>query len=77
VGRRAGHGLGREVDEVVSIDPEDTTVLEPGMVLVVHVPARGRGRQVMVGGTFVVTDDGHEELNAFDVLEAQLEVGVA
>jgi Xaa-Pro aminopeptidase len=61
--RRAGHALGLEVDEFVSIDPDDETVLEPGMVIVVHVPVRGNDLQLMVGGTFVLTEDGHDELH--------------
>jgi Xaa-Pro aminopeptidase len=70
--RRAGHALGLEVDEFVSIDPEDHTVLEPRMVLVVHVPVRGNDLQLMVGGTFVITDDGHEELNDLSVLSSRV-----
>jgi Xaa-Pro aminopeptidase len=66
--RRAGHALGLEVDEFVSIDPDDHTPLEPGMVIVVHVPVRGHGLQLMVGGTFVLTEDGHEELHDLSVV---------
>jgi Xaa-Pro aminopeptidase len=73
VGRRAGHALGLEVDEFVSIDPDDQTVLEAGMVLVAHVPARDPDRQVMIGGTFIVTEAGCEELNSLDVLSSELE----
>lgn len=69
--RRAGHALGLEVDEFVSIDPDDHTVLEPGMVLVVHVPVRGNDLQLMVGGTFVITEHGHEELNDLTVLTSR------
>lgn len=68
--RRAGHGLGLEVDEFISISDEDETVLEPGMVIVVHVPVRTEERQLMVGGTFIVTEDRHEELNDLSTLMA-------
>lgn len=72
--RRAGHALGLEVDEFVSIDPDEQAVLEPGMVLVLHVPVLGGGLQLMVGGTFVVTEDGHEELNDLSTLSVRAEV---
>ena len=55
MGHRAGHGLGLDVDEFVSLDPGDETVLEPGMVIVIHPRVSEAGRHVMMGGTFAVT----------------------
>ena len=77
VGRhRSGHGLGLEVDEFISISDDDATVLEPGMVLVLHVPVRADELMLMTGGTFIITGDGHEELNDLSSLMAStLEVG--
>jgi Xaa-Pro aminopeptidase len=68
MGHRAGHGLGLDVDEFVSLSPGDDTVLEPGMTVVVHPRVTHEGRHLMMGGTFVVTDDGREALaqGAFD-----------
>jgi Xaa-Pro aminopeptidase len=61
--RRAGHGLGLEVDEFISISEDDDTVLESGMVVVLHVPVLTDDLMLMTGGTFIVTETGHDELN--------------
>lgn len=63
MGHRAGHGLGLDVDEFVSLSPGDDTVLEPGMTLVVHPRVTHDGRHLMMGGTFVVTEGGREALS--------------
>jgi Xaa-Pro aminopeptidase len=74
--RRSGHGLGLEVDEFISISEDDETVLEPGMVLVLHVPVLTDELMLMTGGTFVVTETGHEELNDLSsLMGSTLEVG--
>lgn len=61
---RGGHGLGLEVDEVPIITPASHTVLEPGMVAVIHpsalMPSKGG---VFLGDTYLVTEEGHRRLN--------------
>jgi Xaa-Pro aminopeptidase len=67
-GGHFGHGLGLDVTEGVSIEPGDTIELCPGMIFVLHpkiVPAEG-SPQLLLGGTFLVTDDGCEPLNQVD-----------
>jgi Xaa-Pro aminopeptidase len=63
MGHRAGHGLGLDVDEFVSLDPGDQTVLEAGMAVVIHPRVTDEGTHLMMGGTFIVTDDGPEALS--------------
>jgi Xaa-Pro aminopeptidase len=66
---RAGHGIGLDVDEFVSLDPNDQTVLEPGMMLVVHIQLRDKDdHRLMNGGTYLVTQDGPEALSKVDLL---------
>lgn len=68
-GGHFGHGLGLDVTEGVSIERGDATELRAGMVFVLHpkiVPAEG-SPQLLLGGTFLVTDDGAESLNRVDV----------
>ncbi|HEX3615117.1 MAG TPA: M24 family metallopeptidase [Solirubrobacteraceae bacterium] len=63
-----GHGLGLDVTEGISIEPADLTPLVSGMIFVLHpkiVPASGEP-QLLLGGTFLVTSDGLEALNAVD-----------
>jgi Xaa-Pro aminopeptidase len=70
-GGHFGHGLGLDVAEGVSVEPGDPIVLAAGMVLVLHpkiVPAAG-DPQLLLGGTFLVTDDGCESLNDVDLFE--------
>lgn len=67
IGGRGGHSLGLDVDEFLSLDPEDETVIEPGMVIVIHITALEKNvDKVMLGGTFLVTKDGPEALNKVD-----------
>jgi Xaa-Pro aminopeptidase len=61
---RAGHGIGLDVDEFVSLDPDDQTVIAEGMLVVVHIQLRDReDHRVMNGGTYLVTPTGPEPLN--------------
>jgi Xaa-Pro dipeptidase len=67
-GGHFGHGLGLDVTEGISIEPGDATALRPGMIFVFHpkiVPAEGTP-QLLLGGSFLVTEDGHESLNRVD-----------
>ena len=61
--QRAGHGVGLEVDERPALIPSNPIPLQPGMTVVVHpsvvIPERGG---VFLGGTFLLTPDGHEKL---------------
>jgi Xaa-Pro dipeptidase len=61
--QRAGHGVGLEVDERPALVPSNPTLLQPGMTVVVHpsvvIPEKGG---VFMGGTFLLTSDGHEKL---------------
>ena len=61
--QRAGHGVGLEVDERPALIPSNPTPLQPGMTVVVHpsVVAPERGG-VFLGGTFLLTPGGHEQL---------------
>ena len=61
---RAGHAIGLDVDEFLSLDPTDETALETGMIIVVHIQLRDNNdRRVMNGGTYLVTPQGPEPLN--------------
>ncbi len=61
--QRAGHGLGLEVDERPPLIPTNQAPLRPGMTVVVHpsVAIPGKGG-VFLGGTYLITPDGHERL---------------
>jgi Xaa-Pro dipeptidase len=66
-----GHGLGLDVSEGISIEPGDTTPLAAGMVFVLHpkiVPAEN-APMLLLGGSFLVVDDGCEALNSVDCFE--------
>ncbi|MFC1820819.1 M24 family metallopeptidase [Thermodesulfobacteriota bacterium] len=66
-GGRAGHSIGLDVDEFLSLDPQDETVIEPGMTIVIHPTVLGKdGERMMLGGTFMVTKNGQEALNDVD-----------
>lgn len=67
--QRAGHGVGLEVDERPALIPSNQTPLLPGMTVVVHpsvvIPEKGG---VFMGGTFLLTPDGHEKLFQAELL---------
>lgn len=62
---RGGHGLGLEVDEMPTITVNSDTILQPGMVAVVHpcaiIPGKGG---VFLGHTYLVTPQGQKRLNS-------------
>jgi Xaa-Pro aminopeptidase len=61
---RAGHAIGLDVDEFLSLDPKDETVIEPGMVIVLHIQLKdSEDHRLMNGGTFLVTEHGQEALS--------------
>jgi Xaa-Pro dipeptidase len=68
-----GHGIGLDLPELPRIDIEDTTFIEPGMVLVIHpsvrVPEVGGA---FVGGTVFVHDQGPEPIH--DISPEPIEV---
>ena len=63
----SGHGIGCSVHENPRLVPGDTTVLEPGMVIMVepatYVPGVASARLEWM---FLVTDDGNEVLSSFE-----------
>jgi Xaa-Pro aminopeptidase len=67
--QRAGHGVGLDVDERPALIPSNPTPLEPGMTVVVHpsvvIPDKGG---VFMGGTFLITPEGHEKLFQAELL---------
>ncbi|MBI4524541.1 MAG: aminopeptidase P family protein [Deltaproteobacteria bacterium] len=67
--QRAGHGVGLEVDEPPALIPSNQTLLQPGMTVVVHpsvvIPGKGG---VFMGGTFLITPEGHEKLFRADLI---------
>lgn len=74
LGGRIGHALGLDVDEFLSLDPKDETVIKPGMIIVVHIQLRDNvDRRLMNGGTFLVTEGGREALNKVSFLNNTLE----
>jgi len=61
---RIGHALGLDVDEFLSLDPTDETVIKPGMIIVAHIQVQSKEERIwMNGGTFLVTEAGQESLN--------------
>ncbi|MDA0745065.1 MAG: M24 family metallopeptidase, partial [bacterium] len=59
---RMGHGQGMLITEPPSVNPEDHTVLEPGMVLSTE-PGLGCGAVRMLWeDVHVITEDGSEKL---------------
>ncbi|MFC2005336.1 M24 family metallopeptidase, partial [Chloroflexota bacterium] len=68
-GASIGHGLGLDVYEYFGLGPNDETVLEPGMVVVIHPSAQGDGEKIgSQGKTYLVTKDGQEALNKVDIV---------
>ena len=67
--QRAGHGVGLEVDEPPTLIPSNHTLLQPGMTVVVHpsvvIPEKGG---VFMGGTFLITPEGHAKLFRADLI---------
>jgi len=63
----SGHGIGCSVHENPRLVPGDTTVLEPGMVIMVepatYLPGVASARLEWM---FLVTDDGNEVLSSFE-----------
>ncbi|MFC2005303.1 M24 family metallopeptidase, partial [Chloroflexota bacterium] len=69
LGASVGHGLGLDVYEYIGVGPDNETVLEPGMVLVIHFGIQGEGETVGgQGKTYLVTKDGQEALNKVDII---------
>ena len=61
---RGGHGMGHDLDEPPAIIPEDNTLLQPGMTIVIHPCVMDKsGEGVFLGDSYVVTDTGWERLN--------------
>jgi Xaa-Pro dipeptidase len=58
-----GHGMGLDLTEPPFILPEDETRIEPGMVVAIHPYLRWRDAIVWMGDTFLITDDGSENLS--------------
>ncbi|MCB1488445.1 MAG: aminopeptidase P family protein, partial [Bauldia sp.] len=65
---RMGHGLGLAVTEQPSIQPDDVTLLEPGMVLTLepgigYIGPEGRKKVLVHEENIAVTGDGAEYLS--------------
>ena len=61
---RGGHGMGHDLDEPPAIIPEDNTLLQSGMTIVIHPCVMDKsGEGVFLGDSYVVTDTGWERLN--------------
>lgn len=61
---RGGHSMGHDLDEPPAIVPEDQTVLQPGMTIVVHPCVMDKnGDGVFLGDSYLVTETGAEPLN--------------
>lgn len=63
-----GHGIGLNIHEPPMISADDETVLEPGMILCMEIPALDIPRFRVLGGfpedIYLITEDGHEVLTA-------------
>jgi len=68
-----GHGIGLDLPEAPSIEKEDSSLIEPGMALVIHpsvqVPGKGRA---FLGGTILIHDHGPEPIH---VIPSSAQVG--
>lgn len=61
---RGGHSMGHDLDEPPAIVPEDQTMLQPGMTIVVHPCVMDKnGDGVFLGDSYLVTEKGAEPLN--------------
>jgi len=61
---RGGHGMGHDLDEPPAIIPEDHTLLQSGMTIVIHPCVMDKnGEGVFLGDSYVVTDTGWERIN--------------
>jgi len=61
---RGGHSLGHDLDEPPAIVPQDDTMLQPGMTIVVHPCVMDKsGDGVFIGDTYLITETGNEPLN--------------
>lgn len=61
---RGGHSMGHDLDEPPAIVPEDQTVLQPGMTIVIHPCVTDKnGDGVFLGDSYLVTETGAEPLN--------------
>lgn len=64
-----GHGIGLDLPEPPKIEAHDKTVIEPGMVLVVHPALRVPGKGgAFIGGTVIAGEQGAEELHDLSIL---------
>lgn len=64
-GGHFGHGTGLDVSEGISIEPGDDIELATGMHFVFHPKIMTpEHEQILLGGSFVVTQDGYESMNS-------------
>jgi Xaa-Pro dipeptidase len=67
--QRAGHGVGLEVSEGPPLVPANQAPLRAGMVLAVHPSVLSPGAVgVFLGGSYLITPDGHEKLYATELM---------
>lgn len=61
---RGGHSMGHDLDEPPAIFLEDETVIQPGMIIVVHPSVMDKnGEGTFWGDSYIVTETGWERLN--------------
>ncbi len=66
---RGGHSIGLDVDEFLSCDRWDETVIEAGMGIGCHPAAEAKDvYRALLGGTFLVTKDGAVPLTHADII---------
>lgn len=59
-----GHSIGLDLPEIPRIEFEDHTIVQPGMVLVIHPAVRVPGLGgAFIGGTVLINDDGPEPIH--------------
>lgn len=70
-----GHGIGLDLPEPPKLEFDDDTLLEEGMVIVVHPAIRVPGvGGAFIGGTVLITQSGPEPLHDLSCLKKNLEV---
>jgi Xaa-Pro dipeptidase len=60
-----GHGMGLDLTEPPFMQPQDETILRPGMVITIHPSLTWHGVDIWIGDTFLVTEAGEEKLSTF------------
>ena len=62
---RCGRGTGFSFLENPQLVVGEETILQPGMVLAVDGSANSNNFRAQVGDSFIITDDGYEQITSF------------